>query len=53
VGGIYLYVATSKSGTRDSEKYVDILMLSGDQRDYPNATNYYVRIPKSEFSKIP
>jgi hypothetical protein len=53
VQGTYLYVATSKSGTANSEKYVDILMLSGDSRAYPNATNYYVRIPKSEFSKIP
>jgi hypothetical protein len=52
VQGIYLYVATSKGGSRESEKYVDILMLSGDSRAYPNATNYYVRIPKSEFSKI-
>jgi hypothetical protein len=52
VKGTYLYVATSKGGTRNTEKFVDILMLSGDQKAYPDATNYYVRIPKSEFSKI-
>jgi len=52
--GIYPYVATARSGTRESEKYIDILLLAADQSSYKDATNanYYIRIPKTELSKI-
>jgi len=52
LAGPYLYVADTQGQTNANEKYVDILLLSGDMKAYPDATNYYVRIPKEEFSKI-
>lgn len=52
VNGMYLYVTSPRGGTSSSESYIDILMLNGNSSDYPNAKNYYVRIAKSELSKI-
>ncbi|MBL4868839.1 MAG: hypothetical protein JKY67_20945 [Pseudomonadales bacterium] len=50
--GIYPYYASPRSGTSTNESYLDILMLSGGSNAYPNAPNYYVRIAKSELSKV-
>ena len=52
VTGMYIYVTSPRGGTSTSESYIDILMLSGYSNDYPNAKNYYVKIAKSELSKI-
>jgi len=52
VTGMYIYVTSPRGGTNSSESYIDILMLNGNSGDYPNAKNYYVRIAKSELSKI-
>lgn len=47
--GMYPYIATVRGGTRDSEKYIDILFLAADQYDFRDGTNvnYYIRIPKA------
>lgn len=52
--GMYPYIATVRSGTRDSEKYVDILLLAADQYDFRDGTNvnYYVRIPKTYLTNL-
>ena len=50
MSGIYPYVATRQGGTRDAEPYVDILLLNGHGRNYPDAANYYVRIEKAHLS---
>lgn len=52
MSGIYPYVASPRTGTRTTESYVDILLLNGDSSVYPNASNYYYRIEKTEFSKV-
>lgn len=52
VTGMYIYITSPRGGTSTSESYIDILMLSGYSGDYPNAKNYYVKIAKSELSKI-
>ena len=52
VEGIYLYLAAPRGGTSASESYIDMLILCGSSSSYPNAKNYYVRIPKSELSKL-
>lgn len=51
--GMYLYTATSKSGTKESE-YIDVLLLGADQKLFHEgkATNYYIRIPKSVFINL-
>ncbi|MDO8429239.1 MAG: hypothetical protein Q7S88_01290 [Candidatus Daviesbacteria bacterium] len=50
--GFYPYVATQKSGQVSSE-YIDVLLLASDQKLYQEGlqTNYYIRIPKSDFKK--
>jgi len=52
VDGIYLYLAAPRGGTSASESYIDMLILCGSSSSYPNAKNYYVRILKSELSKL-
>ncbi|PKP41745.1 MAG: hypothetical protein CVT93_07090 [Bacteroidetes bacterium HGW-Bacteroidetes-10] len=52
VEGIYLYLAAPRGGTSASESYIDMLILCGSSNSYPNAKNYYVRISKSELSKL-
>lgn len=52
--GTYPYIATVKGGTQESLEFVDILLLAADQKIYAEGKqkNYYIRIPKSEFSKL-
>lgn len=52
--GMYPYIATRRGGTKDSEKYIDIILLAADQYDFKDGTNvnYYIRIPKSELEKL-
>lgn len=52
--GTYPYIANKRGGTKNTEKYVDIILLAGDKYDFKDRTNinYYVRIPKSEFIKL-
>ncbi len=50
--GIYPYLAAPRGGTSISSEFIDILLLCGDNTSYPNAKNYYLRIPKSELSKL-
>jgi hypothetical protein len=52
IQGIYLYVAGPQSGTSSSSPYLDILLLNGSSSSYPDASNYYIRINKSELSKL-
>lgn len=53
VKAIYPYIATNKGGTKDTEKYIDVLLLGADQREYNTTSHYYLRIPKSELLKSP
>lgn len=48
ITGIYPYLASPRGGTKSTENYIDLLLLCGSSDSYPNAKNYYVRIPKSE-----
>ncbi len=50
--GIYPYLAAPRGGTSSSVEFIDLLLHSGDSQSYPNAKNYYVRIAKSELSKL-
>lgn len=43
----YLYLAAPRTGTRDTEGSVDILLLSGDRAAYPDAAGLYVRMDKA------
>jgi len=52
VNGIYPYLAAPRGGTSSSGNYIDLLLLSGHSDSYPNAQNYYIRIAKSELSKL-
>jgi len=52
IKGIYPYLASPRGGTKSSENYIDLLLLCGGSDSYPNAKNYYVRIAKSELSKM-
>lgn len=49
--GFYPYVATPKNGTKEN-KYIDVILLGSDQKLFQEnkSTNYYIRIPKSEFT---
>lgn len=49
----YPYVATSKDGTKENN-FVDILLLGADQKLFQEgkSTNYYIRIPKPEFTNL-
>lgn len=51
--GFYPYLATPKNGTKENE-YVDVLLLGADQKLFQEGknSNYYVRIPKSEFTNL-
>ncbi|MBI4370228.1 MAG: hypothetical protein HY547_08370 [Elusimicrobia bacterium] len=50
--GSYPYVAAPRGGTSLAENYVDALLICGPSSGYPNATNFYLRIAKSEFDKL-
>lgn len=50
--GNYMYLSNPSNGTNRQENFIDILLLNGNAADYPNATNYYVRIAKSELLKL-
>lgn len=47
---IYPYIATQKNGTRVAEKYIDVLLLTGEAQSYADSVHYYVRIPKTMFA---
>tara|TARA_B100000700_G_C14274861_1_gene503235 strand:- start:93 stop:323 length:231 start_codon:yes stop_codon:yes gene_type:complete len=44
--GIYPYIAPSKNGTTDNSDFLDILILNGSSKSYPDAPNYYLKISK-------
>ena len=44
--GIYPYIASSKNGTTDNSDFLDILILNGSSKSYPDAPNYYLKISK-------
>ena len=46
VEGIYLYVASPRTGTSANSEFVDILLLNGSSDAYPNGPNYYLKIGK-------
>jgi len=50
MSGIYLYVAGRQGGTSDTEQFLDMLLLNGDEFNYPDAPNYYVRIDKADLN---
>lgn len=52
--GTYPYIATKRGGTKDSEKYIDIILLAADQYDFKKRTNinYYIRIPKTYLANL-
>jgi hypothetical protein len=50
--GNYIYLSNPSNGTSAHEDFLDILLLNGNAADYPNATNYYIRIAKSELLKL-
>jgi len=50
--GYYPYISAPRSGTRTTENFIDILLLNGGIDNYPGEKNYYLRIPKSELSKL-
>ena len=52
ITGIYPYISSPRGGTGRSEQYIDVLLLNGDSDAYPNAKNYYLRIAKSELTKV-
>ena len=52
ITGAYLYLASPRTGTRDVESCVDIVLWSGRSADYPNGPGLYVRLPKSVFMGI-
>lgn len=49
----YPYVSTSKAGSAKSD-FIDILLLGTDQKLFQEgkSANYYVRIPKSQFTDL-
>ena len=49
----YPYVSTTKGGSSESN-FIDVLLLGADQKLFQEGqiTNYYVRIPKSEFTNL-
>ncbi len=47
IEGIYLYVASPRTGTRAESEFVDILLLNGSSDAYPNGSNYYLKIGKN------
>ena len=49
----YPYVATSKGGSTQSD-FVDLLLLGADRKLFEEGqiTNYYVRIPKEQFTNL-
>jgi len=50
--GYYLYISAPRGGTREIESVIDILLLNGGSGNYPDAKNYYLRISKSELTKL-
>ncbi|OGY28617.1 MAG: hypothetical protein A2802_01005 [Candidatus Woykebacteria bacterium RIFCSPHIGHO2_01_FULL_43_29] len=52
VQSIYPYLSSPKTGTKDSEPYIDILAITADKNEYSSSASFYLRIPKSEFSKL-
>lgn len=49
----YPYVSTRKSGSTESD-FVDVLLLGADKKLFEEGkiTNYYVRIPKDQFTNL-
>jgi len=45
--GIYPYVTSPRTGTNETSKFVDILLLNGSSDAYPNGSNYYLKISKN------
>ena len=45
--GIYPYIASSKNGTSDRSDFLDVLILNGSSKSYPDASNYYLKVSKS------
>lgn len=52
--GFYPYIAARTGGTKDSEPFIDILLLAADGKLFKEnaAINYYIRLDKSELEKI-
>lgn len=50
--GNYIYLSNRMNSANLNSNYIDILLLNGNMADYPNATNYYVRIPKSQLTNL-
>ena len=44
--GMYAYVASPSSGTSRDSNFVDIILLEGSRKAYPQASNYYLKISK-------
>lgn len=49
----YPYLATSKNGSTEGD-YIDLLLLGADRKLFEEGqiTNYYIRLPKSAFTKL-
>ncbi len=46
INGAYPFVTTPRGGTSPDELFVDMMFISGNSADFPNAPAYYARIPK-------
>ena len=47
IEGIYPYIASSKNGSSEKSQFLDMLILNGSSKSYPDAPNYYLKISKS------
>jgi hypothetical protein len=50
--GNYIYLSNRMNSVNLNSNYIDILLLNGNMADYPNAANYYVRIPTSQLVNL-
>ncbi|MFN4951666.1 MAG: hypothetical protein ACK5F0_08610 [Flavobacteriales bacterium] len=50
--GNYIYLSNRMNSANLNSNYIDILLLNGNVAEYPNAANYYVRIPTSQLAKL-
>ena len=41
------YITSFKNGTNDNSDFLDMLILNGASKSYPEAPNYYLKISKS------
>ena len=41
------YIKSFKNGTNDNSDFLDMLILNGASKSYPEAPNYYLKISKS------